>query len=149
MSVPPYTSVFLLFRYLGNSTLAEENRKLSGQNFKKPFDYNGSLLNRHEVPYASTMEGGAGAFSKLTSKSQNKEHGDKLNSFYQRNNLQAGDYFLVPLMISGDKNPQPYSPPIGVRRPDSNPLPYLVPVGVEAGEGLEIALELLEGLILL
>jgi hypothetical protein len=37
----------------------------------------------------------------------------------------------------------------GVRRPDSNPLPYLVPVGVEAGEGLEIALELLEGLILL
>lgn len=147
----PYNYVFLKFRCLRSSVLADDNRNASAKNFDPPFSYDGKMLNRHEVPYASTMEGGSLAFSRLTSALQNRMHGTALQKFYDDNNLKTGDYFLVPLHKPNPKQrtvpvAAPKKDPIKLpkfdTRPRGNPWP-IIPVIVTTIEEEELALLIL------
>ncbi len=130
--------VFLVFHYLDNSLLGDKNRSASETTYKNSDHYtknpNGKMLNRHEVPYASTIEGGAKAYSRLASATQNQTHGSALNAFYNHYNLKYRDMFLVPL-LRNKKQPQPQPAPAIKKVPHPDITPLLIPIIEEGIEG--------------
>jgi RHS repeat-associated protein len=144
--------VFLVFHYLDNSGQAEKNRYESFKAYKGPKNPNSAMLNLHEVPYASTIEGGAKAMRSLASKMQNIAHGVALGKFYSNFKLKAGDVFLVPLFRVTSNLPAPipvpqtqtqpkYDPSSLIRKTNPTPpkifIPVFIPVAAEAAEGFE------------
>jgi hypothetical protein len=59
----------------------------------------------HEVPYASTQQGGALAMREVTDATQNSNHGNALNSFYKEFNLNSGDLFFIALFEPTPQQP--------------------------------------------
>jgi len=113
----------------------------------------------HEVPYASTQEGGALAMRRITDATQNSGHGNALNQFYKQFNLNTGDVFVVALFEPTPKlpaaNPLPapfFDPqfrpilipitPIPTISPTFRPIPIPIPIPVTVmplilpGEGI-------------
>ena len=100
---------YLIFRYEADKTKQDKN----GQDARKTnplcFTSRGFAQECHEVPYKSTMEGGAGSIMAPTNAGQNAGHGASLMWFYKT--LTPGAFFLVPV---GEVNNKPRDIPIPV-----------------------------------
>jgi hypothetical protein len=84
----------------------------------------------HEVPYASTQQGGALAMRKVTDAKQNSDHGNSLLQFYKEFNLNTGDIFIVALFEPTPKmaNPSPQTDPVPQSKPVTVPdQPVIIP----------------------
>lgn len=68
------------------------------------------VMERHEVPYASTLEGGKLAITFPSFSSQNgwQGHGGALNKFYQRNNFKGGKNLEFRYLLTKDLTPNLY-----------------------------------------
>ncbi|MBG9377713.1 hypothetical protein I5907_15835 [Panacibacter sp. DH6] len=100
------------------------------------------LIDRHEVPYASTIEGGIKAMTFPAPASQNQLHGVALKLFYAANNFKGGKEFWVPFPSPKLPSPVPVGAPLFHPKKKENPLnPVMIPV--VTGTATEAVLSLL------
>jgi hypothetical protein len=144
---------FLVFHYLGSNNLknADKNRTNSyGANKGNLADkVSCKELQKHETPYACTVEGGGGALTFPVPACQNQLHGTMLQSFFRENNFVGGEEFWIPLPDISSKKRAPKTVPVPIPVPKFEPKtgpPVLIPVVLapvaEEAAG-EVALELL------
>ncbi|XP_028407207.1 uncharacterized protein LOC114529590 [Dendronephthya gigantea] len=79
--------------YLKNATQTAINRRASGCP-KLQREHGNSTTSCDEYPFASTQQGGAGAFIRLVPRVENSRQGGYLSQFY-RQNIPNGGYFNV------------------------------------------------------
>lgn len=53
---------------------------------------------RAEYPFASSMEGGAGAHTMWVPRKDNDQQGEKMSAFYRNNQIQSGDNYVVEVI---------------------------------------------------
>lgn len=109
-NVPYVGTVHLMaFQREGDPLKVNENRTAS-QNANS--GTTGSKLNKtagHEVPYASTKQGGKYAYREITDATENSDHGTALQMFYDEHNLKDGQWFIVPMVeTSSGSKPRPF-----------------------------------------
>lgn len=51
-----------------------------------------------EYPFASSMEGGAGARTMWVPINENNRQGEKMSGFYSNNQIQSGDNYVVEVI---------------------------------------------------
>ena len=87
-----------------------------------------------EYPFASTMEGGAGAAVREVPESENMAHGGLIGATVVTNNMTTGDKFLVipiPDAPDGKGEKRPVASPSTSPEPDAkSPPPVLIPIPV-------------------
>jgi Deoxyribonuclease NucA/NucB len=85
-------------------------------------------LQRDEYPYASTIEGGAGADVAYVPSKENSSQGGSLGALYKT--LKSGDGFLV-LPVPRDREPDAVPDPVPAFRPIALPTPEQVDKAVK------------------
>jgi len=123
---------FLVLHYLGNLGSREDKNndamKTNKGNLADRSKQKGNI-DRHEVPYASTIEGGKNALTFPASASQNQAHGRALFQFYRKHHFIGGEEFWVPLPKYSQKRiPVPSAQP--------NLIPRSKPIGGYPGQGI-------------
>jgi hypothetical protein len=88
---------FLVLQYESNTKEHIKNRDASKKANPNTIGKSKDNTAGHEVPYASTKQGGALAMRRITDATENSQHGTALMQFYKEFNLKDGDIFLVPL----------------------------------------------------
>jgi hypothetical protein len=131
---------FLLFQYEANAAQQNANSAASLRAYKGVQNTNPVLNNLHEVPYASTKQGGKFAIRRIVNAKENQEHGIALRWFYSREGLKDGDYFLVPLYKPTMKSPGVIVSPKFEKKPSPpSVVPVLIPIVSGTAEGFELA----------
>lgn len=85
-----------------------------------------------EYPFATTMEGGAGASIKEVPKLENEAHGGLIGNTVQINKMTTGDQFLIiPVPDTPEPEVKPVPDPVTSPEPDSpTPPPVFAPLGL-------------------
>ena len=107
----------------GGGAAAEKNRRNALKGV--PPCGSASGCSRDEFPYASTLEGGAGAFVKCVPILEQNTQAVQLRALKRMYNLQAGDKILIVLVPKGKMQPieKPVDQPVNV----PNPIPIFFP----------------------
>ena len=138
---------FLVFHYLGKSQPGRSSESNRSEAMNKN---RGNLADRvrdskfmqaHEVPYASTVEGGINAIAFPAFGGQNEAHGRALREFYKRNNFIGGEEFWVPIPVKAKPkivpviDPELYKRLTTPRRFDKSPF-QVIPFGAGIPAGV-------------
>jgi RHS repeat-associated protein len=128
---------FLFFHRGAGGAKSKDNRDEAYKSFPEtnvltgPID--GKMLQKHEVPYASTQEGGFGALVEYASAEQNRKHGTALNKFFADLGIKEGDAFLVPIFGANEEPER--SPEAETKKAKAiDASPILIPIIMKASE---------------
>ena len=79
--------------YISDLATARANRYAAVKNVEQI-----AGLSRDEYPFASTLEGGGGAWVGHISPAEQSGQGGLLKNFYEKHNLKSGDQFIVVII---------------------------------------------------
>jgi len=77
---------------------SRRNREAAQRPWRNKYGKPPKGKNWDEYPYASTYEGGRGAYAELVDKEQNQGAGGKLTQFYRKNGVKDGCRFRVKVV---------------------------------------------------
>lgn len=117
-----------VLHYDSDQTRRDERREIALKGYPSRFK---DGLERDEYPFASTIEGGAGANIAYVPSKENRSQGGSLGALYKT--LKSGDAFLV-FPVPRDKEPETNLVPVVSPRPLVTPKD--VGVGIVIGIGL-------------
>jgi RHS repeat-associated protein len=122
---------FLVFHYEANPKNQQKNRYESRKKNWFVENPNSYVYQLHEVPYASTKEGGINSIRMPALEGHNIGHGIALRWFYDDHKMKDGDEFYVPLRpLKIKKIPEPIPVPVPnpYKKWDPRTIPPIIPI---------------------